>query len=70
MGKAGYGPSSVQNIARTGTRGRVTTFYKRDVRGNGVVCNRCVQKFKAGEEGTQTSPGAYRHYPQCPGGVA
>lgn len=70
MGRKGYGPSSMVNIARSGTHGRVTVFYKRDVRGNGVVCNRCRQKFKVGEKGTQTLPGAYKHYPSCPGGDA
>ena len=47
----------------------VITFYKRDIR-SGVACNQCRARFRSGEQGKQSSPGCYKHYPECPGGDA
>ena len=66
-GKVGTA-GSIVNIAPKPKRG-VTTFYKRDIR-SGVACNRCRARFLPGEQGKQSSPGCYKHYPECPGGDA
>ncbi len=63
MPKGSYGGSSMGLVRFGDKRGTKRKFGKREAKR--YICNRCLNRFQAGESGRVTAYGAYRHV-KCP----